>query len=71
MERNLTMLIDFYELTMANSYYKKGLKDTEVVFDVFYRTNPDHGGYVIYCGLQQIIEYVKGLHFNNADIDVA
>lgn len=68
-ERNLTMLMDFYELTMANGYFVKGLKDTKVVFDMFYRTNPDKGGFVVCAGLEQFIEYVKNMHFTQADID--
>jgi nicotinic acid phosphoribosyltransferase len=49
--RNLTMLMDFYELTMSNGYFVKGLKDQKVVFDMFYRRNPDNGGFVIFAGL--------------------
>ncbi|MCR5147752.1 MAG: hypothetical protein K6C35_02165, partial [Eubacterium sp.] len=45
------MLMDFYELTMANGYFVKGFKDTWAVFDMFYRKNPDNGGYVIAAGL--------------------
>ena len=59
MMRNLTMLMDFYELTMANGYFVKGFKDTKVVFDVFYRSNPDQGGFAICAGLQQVIDYIN------------
>lgn len=69
MKRNLTMLMDFYELTMANGYFKMGLKDNEVVFDMFYRKNPDNGGYVIAAGLQQFIEYIQNFHFSEEDIE--
>ncbi|SCW58423.1 nicotinate phosphoribosyltransferase [Eubacterium ruminantium] len=66
--RNLTMLMDFYELTMANGYFVKGYKDTWAVFDMFYRKNPDNGGYVICAGLEQLIEYVQNMHFSEDDI---
>ncbi|MGN0369220.1 MAG: nicotinate phosphoribosyltransferase [Butyrivibrio sp.] len=67
--RNLTMLMDFYELTMSNGYFVKGMKDKTVVFDMFYRKNPDEGGFVIAAGLEQLVEYVQGLSFTDADID--
>ncbi|MBR7151436.1 MAG: nicotinate phosphoribosyltransferase [Clostridia bacterium] len=66
--RNLTMLCDFYELTMSNGYFTSGMKDKIVYFDVFYRDNPDNGGYAIVAGLEQVIEYVKALHFDEEDI---
>ncbi len=62
------MLCDFYELTMANGYYKAGLADTVTYFDVFFRDIPDGGGFAICAGLAQIIEYVKELHFSEEDI---
>ena len=58
-ERNLTMVMDFYELTMANGYFKDDDKERKVSFDVFYRKNPDNAGYAIFAGLEQIIEYIK------------
>lgn len=67
--RNLTMLCDYYELTMANGYFLTDMKDRIVYFDVFYRDNPDNGGYAIAAGLEQIIEYIKDLHFDNDDIE--
>ncbi len=67
--RNLTMLMDFYELTMSNGYFEKGYKDRQVVFDMFYRTNPDKGGFVVSAGLEQLIEYIENLHFTKDDID--
>ena len=67
--RNLTMLCDFYELTMANGYLKSGIKDKIVYFDVFYRDNPDKGGYAIAAGLEQVVEYIKELHFTAEDIE--
>ena len=62
------MLCDFYELTMGNGYFSCGLADKIVYFDVFYRENPDGGGYAVVAGLEQIIEYVKGLHFDEEDL---
>lgn len=66
--RNLTMLMDFYELTMANGYYKLGFKDTRAVFDVFYRRNPDGAGYAVFAGLEQVVEYIENIRFTDADI---
>lgn len=66
--RNLTMLCDFYELTMANGYFKTGLRDQIVYFDVFYRQNPDGGGYAVAAGLEQIVDYIQTLHFDEDDI---
>lgn len=67
--RNLTMLSDFYEFTMANGYYENGMKDTVAVFDAFYRKNPDGGGYAIFAGLNDIISYIKNLKFTDEDIE--
>ncbi len=67
-DRNLTMLCDFYELTMSNGYFKNGMKDQIVYFDVFYRSNPDNGGFAIAAGLEQIVEYIQDLHFDDEDI---
>lgn len=67
-DRNLTMLCDFYELTMANGYEKCGFGDTYVYFDVFYRDNPDGAGYAIAAGLEQIVKYITELHFDDEDI---
>lgn len=69
MKRNLSMVMDFYELTMANGYFKYGDKDVLVAFDVFYRNNPDNGGFAIFAGLEQIIDYINELHFDEEDID--
>ncbi len=68
MERNLTMVMDFYELTMSNGYFLDRDKDIRVVFDVFYRKNPDNGGFAIFTGLEQVVEYVQNLHFDEEDI---
>lgn len=69
MERNLTMVMDFYELTMSNGYFLDQDTDTRVAFDVFYRKNPDAGGFAIFTGLEQIVEYVLNLHFEEEDIE--
>ena len=66
--RNLTMLVDFYELTMANGFLENGLGDVTVCFDLFFRRVPDQGGYAIMAGLEQVIEYLKDLRFTDADI---
>ncbi len=67
--RNLTMLCDFYELTMANGYFHCEIRDKITYFDVFYRDNPDNGGYAIAAGLEQITEYINDLHFDEEDIE--
>ena len=65
---NLTMLCDFYELTMGNGYFENGFKDRICYFDVFFRQCPDGGGFAIAAGLEQIIDYIKNLHFAPEDI---
>ena len=65
---NKTMLFDFYEMTMGNGYFASGYKDRITYFDVFFRSVPDQGGFAIAAGLEQIIEYVKDLHFDEEDI---
>lgn len=67
--RNLTMVMDLYEMTMANGYFIDQDKDKRVVFDVFYRKNPDQAGFSIFAGLEQIIEYIEDLHFDPEDIE--
>ena len=65
---NLTMLCDFYELTMANGYFQTGLKDRICYFDVFYRSVPDQGGFAIAAGLAQVVEYIQELSFDEEDL---
>ncbi len=65
---NLSMLTDFYEFTMSNGYFKNGMKDTVVAFDLFFRKIPNDGGYAIMAGLEQMIEYIKNLHFSKEDV---
>ena len=67
-DRNLTLLTDLYELTMMNGYFDMK-RDERVVFDVFYRNNPYDGGYAIVAGLEQVIDYIKNLHFEKSDIE--
>lgn len=64
---NLTLLTDFYELTMMQGYFKNNRNDT-VIFDMFYRNNPSGSGYAICAGLEQVIEYIKELRFDEDDI---
>lgn len=69
LSRNLTMLCDFYELTMGNGYFAKGMQDKIVYFDVFYRENPDNGGFAIVAGLEQVVDYIRDLKFTEEDLD--
>ena len=66
--RDLNLLMDFYELTMANGYFVNGKEKTEAVFDVFFRSVPDNGGYAIFAGLEQVIDYLEKLSFKEEEI---
>ena len=66
--RNLTLMTDLYQLTMMQGYFKANNKN-EAVFDAFYRTNPCQGGYAIFAGLEQVIDYIKNLQFTDGDIE--
>lgn len=66
--RNLTMIMDLYELTMANGIFTSRLKDTTAYFDMFFRRIPDNGGYAIMAGVEQLINYLNNLHFDSDDI---
>lgn len=68
-KRKLELVTDFYEFTMSNGYFAKNMQDTISYFDVFFREIPDNGGYVLFAGLEQIIEYVKNLNFDDEDIN--
>ncbi len=68
MKRNLTLLMDFYEMTMANGYLQNGMGNKIVYFDMFFRRIPDDGGFAIMAGLEQLIEYIKDLRFDESDI---
>ena len=65
---NLTMLCDFYELTMGNGYFQAGYQDRITYFDVFFRDVPDKGGFAVCAGLDQLIDYIENLHFDEEDI---
>ena len=67
--RNLTLLTDFYELTMMQGYFKSGKSQDRVIFDMYYRKNPCGNGFSICCGLEQVVEYIRNLNFNEEDID--
>ena len=67
---NPAMVMDLYELTMANGYFlDKSLESTKVAFDVFFRKIPDGGGFAVFAGLEQIVDYITNLHFEKDDID--
>ena len=67
-ERNLTMLMDFYELSMANGYFENGMRDKVAWFDMFFRQVPDNGGFAIMAGIRQLIDYFENLSFTEADL---
>ena len=67
--RNMSMLMDFYELTMSNGYFLDGMGDRVAYFDMFFRKVPEGGGYAIMAGLEQVSEYIEGLKFDKDDID--
>ncbi len=67
--RNLTMMTDFYELTMSQAYFNAGKKDEEAVFDAFFRKNPLDGGYAVMGGVDRIINFINNAHFNEDDIE--
>ena len=66
---NLTMIMDLYELTMANGVFDSDMRDTVAYFDMFFRRVPDKGGYAIMAGLEQLIEYMNNLKFTDEDIE--
>lgn len=66
---NKTLMIDFYELTMAQTYFNENKKDEIVYFDIFFRENPFSGGYTIACGLEETINYINNFQFNDQDIE--
>lgn len=66
--RNISMMMDLYEMTMANGYFKDDGANDPVTFDVFYRKNPDNAGFAIFAGLEQVLDYLENLHFDEADI---
>ncbi len=68
-KHNLTMVMDLYELTMANAYFLEGRKDEIVYFDMFFRKTPDHGSFAIATGLEQLIDYIENFTFYDSDIE--
>lgn len=66
---NKAMMIDFYELTMANGFFESGMKDTVAYFDLYYRKNPDGGGYALFTGLESVIRFIDELSFSDEDIE--
>jgi nicotinate phosphoribosyltransferase len=66
---NLSMLMDFYELTMANGYLRNGIEEKTAYFEMFFRKVPDEGGFAIMAGVEQVIEYIKNLRFDDEDLD--
>ena len=66
---NNAMMMDFYEMTMANAYFLTGQKDTRVLYDMFFRRVPDGGGYAIACGLESLVDYIRNFQFYPEDIE--
>lgn len=67
--RKLELVTDFYEITMSNGYFAKNMSKQIAYFDLFFRSIPDNGGYVIFAGLEQIINYILNLNFDKDDIE--
>lgn len=67
--RDLALVCDLYEYTMSNIFIKNNMENQIVYFDVFFRKTPENGGYAIFAGLEQVIEYIKNLSFSNEDIE--
>ncbi len=68
-QRNISMLMDLYELTMTNGFFLLGKGKEKSVYDMFYRRNPDNGGFTIFAGLEQVLEFIECFHFTQEDID--
>ena len=66
---NLSMLMDFYELTMSNGFFVDGFQEKIAYFDMFYRSVPDGGGFAIMAGVEQLIDYLKNIKFTDEDIE--
>ena len=69
MKYRQSMVIDFYELTMANGFFLEGKKDKIVYFDLYFRKTPDNGGYAIFAGLETMINYIENLNFTKEDVE--
>lgn len=68
-ERNISMVMDMYELTMSNGYFNEKKQNAMAAFDVFYRNNPDNAGFAIFAGLEQVVEYIQNIHFSEEDVE--
>ena len=68
-DRNIPLLCDYYEYTMANGYVENGLQDQIVYFDIYFRTVPDKGGFAVFAGLEQLVDYIVNLRFSDSDIE--
>lgn len=69
-KRKLHLATDFYQISMSNVYFCEGMQDVEAMFDVFIRKNPFHGGYTVFAGLEQVIDYLQNIRFEKEDIDM-
>ena len=69
MRHDLSMLMDLYELTMSNGIIQSDMRDKITYFDMFFRRVPDNGGYAIMAGIEQLIDYLNNLHFDDSDIE--
>lgn len=66
--RNLSLMTELYEFTLANGYFENGMAEQIAYFDLFFRKVPDKGGFAVFAGLSQIIEYIKNLTFKEEDL---
>ncbi len=69
-KRKLHLATDYYQISMSNVYFCEGMQDLEAVFDVFIRKNPFHGGYTVFAGLEQVVEYLQNIRFEQEDIEI-
>lgn len=66
--RNLSMVTDLYQMTMANGYFADGRQDDWATFDVFFRKNPDGAAFSVFAGLEQVLDFLEGMHFDERDV---
>lgn len=66
---DLSMMTELYEFSLADGYFTAGMQDTVACFDLFFRRVPDNGGFAVMAGLEQVIEYLKNLHFSESDLE--
>ena len=67
-DRNIPLLCDYYEYTMGNGYVEHDMQDRMVYFDIYFRNVPDKGGFCIFAGLEQLVDYILNLRFTDSDI---